>query len=183
MNCWRLLLPLVCAACAGVQHSSSPASAAFRNGGQIAVHRSRAVVAFATPPLGVWSLSGPPARPDDHRPRYWWEAWIYPPHGMPRGIGVVIPARPDMPASMGDLPALLANARIVTLDASDGMSTLETVLPGIKAHAHGGIVEVVLDDSTLVTRLFAGQTSAQFRFVDRDDYSHDIQRYGPIVYR
>jgi hypothetical protein len=90
-----------------------------------------------------------------------------------RSISVRVPANNTAPPRTGDLSTLLAHARVEELEATNSIAVVVTPLVGVTAHVRRGIVEVVLEDSSLVSRLFDDAINAECTFVDPGNSAHN----------
>lgn len=91
----------------------------------------------------------------------------------PRGISVRVPANNAAPPRTGDLSTLLAHARVEEVESTNSIAAIVTPLSGVTARVRRGIVEVVLEDSSLVSRLFDDATNAECTFVDQGNSEHN----------
>lgn len=143
---------------------------------------SQAFIRFPTPRLEKWVLTGPPARRDDTRPRYWWELWLYYSDRLPLGIYVTVPSGLSTSIRTATLVELISHARVATLEGTSGIGAIVTPLPGVRAVVREGAVEVLLTDTAVVRQLFSHPIrEARLTFVDRDTSSHNVQVYVPVL--
>ena len=186
MNRRTFFLFSLVSACTGHSHSQ-PANrldAGVRDTSAAVIVRgsSRVLLRFPTPALNNWFLTGPSTRAGDDRPRYWWELWLYYSDASPLGISVSVPSGNSASVRSVTLVELISHANVATLESTNGIGAVVETLPGVMARVREGGVELELNDSALVRKLFNHAiTEAQLAFVDRDTNSHSAQLYVPVT--